>query len=126
MRDLYQVLGVGRSASQSEIKRAYRKLAHKYHPDKNPDDPAAEERFKEASTAYEVLSDSAKRREYDRMGTHPGLRGAGSSAPPGYGPNFGDVFSERTYRGAGKQRHRRAASGNPYAVRAARRREARN
>ncbi|MBP0645313.1 DnaJ domain-containing protein, partial [Mycobacterium tuberculosis] len=67
-RDFYEVLGVDKTANEQEIKKAYRKLAMKYHPDRNPDDPAAEEKFKEASMAYEVLSDDSKRSAYDRMG----------------------------------------------------------
>src|SRR5690554_7201021 len=66
-RDYYEVLGVSKSASASEIKKAYRKLALKYHPDKNPDDSAAEERFKEAAEAYEVLSDEQKKKGYDQL-----------------------------------------------------------
>jgi molecular chaperone DnaJ len=75
-RDYYQVLGVGRSASAEEIKKAYRQLALKNHPDKNPGDGEAEQRFKEAAEAYEVLSDTEKRQRYDRYG-HAGLNGAG-------------------------------------------------
>src|ERR671920_943951 len=75
-RDYYQVLGVGRTASADEIKKAYRQLALKNHPDKNPGDAEAEQRFKEAAEAYEVLSDSEKRQRYDRYG-HAGLNGAG-------------------------------------------------
>ena len=67
-RDFYEVLGVSKTASNDEIKKAYRKLAMKYHPDRNSDDPDAEEKFKEASLAYEVLSDDSKRTSYDRMG----------------------------------------------------------
>ncbi len=99
MRDLYEVLGVEREASGDEIKRAYRRLAHKYHPDKNPNDPAAEERFKEASVAYEVLSDEDKRRRYDRLG-HAGVgtggdgQGFGGFGGAAAGAGFGDVFSE--------------------------------
>jgi len=75
-RDYYQVLGVGKNASADEIKRAYRRMAMKYHPDKNPDDKEAEARFKECAEAYEVLSDPDKRQRYDQFG-HDGLRGVG-------------------------------------------------
>ena len=64
-RDYYEVLGLSKTASQDEVKKAYRKLARKYHPDANPDDPKAEEKFKEVSSAYEVLSDAEKRKMYD-------------------------------------------------------------
>src|SRR6184192_4120463 len=67
-RDYYEVLGVGRNASEEEVKRAYRKLAVKFHPDKNPDDPHAEEKFKELGEAYDVLMDPEKRAAYDRFG----------------------------------------------------------
>ncbi|MBU0717808.1 MAG: molecular chaperone DnaJ [Planctomycetes bacterium] len=75
-RDFYEVLSVSREASPGEIKKAYRRLAHKYHPDRNRDDPDAEAKFKEAAEAYEVLSDPQKRQRYDRLG-HAGLSGAG-------------------------------------------------
>ncbi|HHI87877.1 MAG TPA: molecular chaperone DnaJ, partial [Candidatus Cloacimonetes bacterium] len=74
-RDYYEILGLDKSASPSEIKSSYRKLALKYHPDKNKDDKEAEEKFKEASEAYEVLSDVEKRKKYDQFG-HAGLEGA--------------------------------------------------
>jgi molecular chaperone DnaJ len=75
-RDYYEVLGVGKSSSADEIKRAYRRMAMKYHPDKNPDDKQAEAKFKECAEAYEVLSDPNKRQRYDQFG-HEGLRGSG-------------------------------------------------
>lgn len=88
-RDYYEVLGVSRTASDSEIKTAYRKLAIKYHPDKNPDNPEAEEKFKEAAEAYSVLSDSNKRSSYDRFGHAAGAGGAGFD--PGF-TNIEDIF----------------------------------
>ena len=75
-RDYYEVLGISKSASDNEIKKAYRKLAMKYHPDRNPDDKEAEESFKQATEAYEVLSDSQKRQIYDTYG-HEGLKSRG-------------------------------------------------
>lgn len=80
-RDYYEVLGVSKNASDDEIKKAYRKLAVKYHPDKNPGDKAAEEKFKEASEAHEVLSDKQKRARYDQFG-HAGVGGSGPSGSP--------------------------------------------
>ena len=74
-RDYYETLGVSKGASESEIKKAYRKMAIKYHPDKNPDDNAAEEKFKEAAEAYEVLSNTEKKQRYDQFG-HAGMSGA--------------------------------------------------
>ena len=73
-RDYYEVLGVDRSASEDEIKKAYRKLAMRYHPDHNPGDAEAEQKFKEAAEAYDVLRDAEKRARYDRFG-HAGLQG---------------------------------------------------
>src|SRR5262245_43166846 len=90
-RDYYEVLGVGREADDQSIKGAYRKLALQYHPDRNPDNPAAEEKFKEASEAYSVLSDAQKRAAYDRFG-HAGLQGTG--APGGFDPNAFSDFSD--------------------------------
>lgn len=87
-RDYYEILGVSRSASSDEIKKAYRQMAMKYHPDKNPGDSAAEDKFKEAAVAYEVLSDSEKRSRYDRFG-HQGVDGSGGGF--GHGPQFHDV-----------------------------------
>ena len=90
-RDYYEVLGVSKSANESEIKKAYRKLALKYHPDKNPDDTEAEGMFKEAAEAYEVLSDADKRARYDRFG-HAGM--GGGSGFGGGGMNMEDIFSQ--------------------------------
>ena len=115
-RDYYEILGVGREAKDQDLKSAYRKLALKYHPDRNPGDAAAEERFKEAAEAYAVLSDPDKRSMYDRFG-HAGVSGAGAG---GFDPNafagfedivgnlgdlfgFGDMFGGRRRRG-GPQR----------------------
>lgn len=93
-RDYYEVLGVNRQAGEDDLKRAYRRLAMKLHPDRNPGDVTAEERFKEASEAYEVLADAQKRAIYDRHG-HEGLeRGGGGGAGAGFADIFGDVFSD--------------------------------
>ncbi|MEY4646945.1 MAG: hypothetical protein RIQ98_781 [Bacteroidota bacterium] len=92
-RDYYEVLGVSKSASEEEIKKAYRKLAVKYHPDKNPDDKESEEKFKEAAEAYEVLSNSQKKAQYDRFG-HAGMGGAAGGGFGGQGMNMEDIFSQ--------------------------------
>jgi molecular chaperone DnaJ len=89
-RDYYEVLGVAKGASDDEIKKAYRKLAIKYHPDKNPDDPSAEDKFKEAAEAYEVLSNAEKRQRYDQFG-HQGVNGGFGGN--GGGPSMEDIFS---------------------------------
>jgi len=91
-RDYYEILGIERSADVEEIKRAYRRLAMKYHPDRNPGDAEAETRFKEAAEAYEVLSDPSKRERYDRFG-HEGLRGAGAAAHDFSRMDVSDIFS---------------------------------
>lgn len=92
-RDFYEVLGVSKSASESEIKKAYRQMALKYHPDKNPDDKEAEEKFKEAAEAYEVLSNPEKKARYDQYG-HAGMGGAGNGGYGGGGMNMDDIFSQ--------------------------------
>lgn len=89
-RDYYEVLGISKNASESDIKKAYRKLALQYHPDKNPDDKTAEEKFKEAAEAYEVLSNADKKARYDQYG-HAGLGGGGFG---GGGMNMDDIFSQ--------------------------------
>ena len=89
-RDYYEILSVAKNASADEIKKAYRKVAMQYHPDRNPGDKTAEEKFKEAAEAYEVLSDSDKRAQYDRFG-HAGVSGNGRG---GHGQNMEDIFSQ--------------------------------
>ncbi|HYF30303.1 MAG TPA: molecular chaperone DnaJ [Chitinophagaceae bacterium] len=115
-RDYYEVLGIAKGASQDEIKKAYRKVAMQYHPDRNPGDKSAEEKFKEAAEAYEILSDADKRSQYDRFG-HAGVSGNGR----GYGggnmnmedifSQFGDIFGEDIFGsffgGGGRQRGQR-------------------
>lgn len=98
-KDFYQILGVSRSASGEEIKKSYRKLAMQYHPDKNPNNKKAEEKFKEATEAYEVLSDDEKRRTYDQFG-HAGLNGGNPFAGAG-GFGGGARSSRGPFGGAG-------------------------
>ncbi|MBP6842076.1 MAG: DnaJ domain-containing protein, partial [Kofleriaceae bacterium] len=119
MRDLYEVLGVTREASASDIKKAYYKLAKKYHPDHNPGDAEAEEKFKEAAGAYQVLADEEQRERYDRFG-FDGLRGGAGGGGQGFsnvddifsafGDLFGDFFGRRG--GGGRQ----ASRGNDLRV----------
>ena len=91
-RDYYEVLGVAKNASEAEIKKAYRQMALKFHPDKNPGDKAAEEKFKEAAEAYEVVSNPEKRKRYDQFG-HQGVGGGAAGAGFGGGMNMEDIFS---------------------------------
>ncbi len=94
-RDFYEILGVGKNASADEIKKAYRKVAMQYHPDRNPGDKAAEEKFKEAAEAYEVLSDADKKAKYDRFGHAAFAPGAGGGGGHyGGGMNMEDIFSQ--------------------------------
>jgi len=116
-RDYYELLGVDRSAAESEIKKAYRKMAIKYHPDKNPGDKEAEERFKEAAEAYSVLSDQEKRSIYDQYG-HQGLRATGGGGFGGFDESifsgFEDILGDFFGFGFGGSRRRsrtRAAAG---------------
>ena len=118
-RDYYEVLGVARGAPQAEIKQAYRRLAMKFHPDRNTGDTSAESKFKEAKEAYEILSDAQKRAAYDQFGhagvdagAAAGARGGGFNPGDAFGDIFGDMFGDifggsrrgghgqRVYRGA--------------------------
>ncbi len=123
-RDFYEILGVSKSASADEIKKAYRKVAMQFHPDRNPNDKAAEEKFKEAAEAYEVLSDASKKQRYDQYG-HAGVGGAAGGGGFGGGQggmrmedifsNFGDVFGDEGFGsffgGGGQQRQRSRGTG---------------
>ncbi|MBO6516905.1 MAG: molecular chaperone DnaJ [Bacteroidia bacterium] len=124
-RDYYEVLGVSKSATEAELKKAYRKLAIKFHPDKNPDNKEAEEKFKEAAEAYEVLSNADKRARYDRFG-HQGVGGAaGGGGGFGGGMSMEDIFSQfgdifgggggspfESFFGGGRSRTRQAVGSN--------------
>lgn len=122
-RDYYEILGVSKSASVDEIKKAYRKVAMQFHPDRNPGDKAAEDKFKEAAEAYEVLSDAQKKQRYDQFG-HAGVGGASGGGFGGGGmrmedifQNFGDVFGDDMFSsffggGGGGQRARTRGTGS--------------
>lgn len=118
-RDYYEVLGISKNATEAEIKKAYRKLAIKYHPDKNPDDKKAEENFKEAAEAYEVLSNADKKARYDQFG-HAGMGGAAGGGFGG-GMNMDDIFSQfgdifgggfGGFSGGGRSRGQRVRKGS--------------
>ena len=117
-RDYYEVLGVARAATDQEIKSAYRKLALQFHPDRNPNNPDAEEKFKEVSEAYAILADADKRAAYDRFG-HAGVGGA-AGAGAGFDPtvfqDFSDIFGEffgfgDMFGGGGGRRRSRVQRG---------------
>src|SRR5262245_10846131 len=93
-RDYYEVLGVERDASAEDIKKAYRKVAMKYHPDKNPGDQAAEEKFKEASAAYQILCDPERRAQYDRFGHAAFEQGGGFGGFEFAGAGFEEMFGD--------------------------------
>ncbi len=124
-RDYYETLGVSKNAAAKEIKKAYRKLAVKYHPDKNPDDKAAEAKFKEAAEAYDVLSNAEKKQRYDQFG-HAGMGGAAGGFGGG-GMNMDDIFSQfgdifgggsfGGFGGSGRSRGRRVIKGTNLRIR---------
>src|SRR5437016_8107495 len=96
-RDFYEILGVAKNASDDEIKKSYRKLAMKYHPDRNPDSKGAEDKFKEAKEAYEMLSDTQKREAYDRYGhagVDPNMGGGAGGGAGNFADAFGDIFGD--------------------------------
>lgn len=127
-RDYYDILGISKGANKDEIKKAYRKMAVKYHPDKNPDDPEAETKFKEAAEAYEVLSDDQKRSAYDRFG-HAGVGGSAGGYQSSsvedifsqfsdiFGSDFGEFFGGAGRGGGGRRRRSRGQRGSDIRIR---------
>jgi molecular chaperone DnaJ len=113
--DYYAVLGVSRNAGEDDIKKAYRRLAMQYHPDRNPGNKEAEDRFKEASEAYAVLSDPDKRAHYDRFGTVPGGAGVSVDFAQGFGSLFDDIFESFLGGGGGRSRRTRSVRGEDLA-----------
>ncbi|MEE9446463.1 MAG: molecular chaperone DnaJ [Arenicellales bacterium] len=112
-RDCYEVLGASKTASKAEVKKAYRKMAMKYHPDRNQDDASAEEKFKEVQEAYDILKDEQKRAAYDQFG-HAGVdqsagMGGGQGGAGGFGDMFGDVFGDMFGGGQGGRRQARGS-----------------
>ena len=111
-KDYYEVLGVNRDASEDDIRKSYRKLAMNFHPDRNPDNPKAEEQFKECKEAYEMLSDSGKRAAYDQYGhagVDPSMAGAGGAGMGGFADAFGDIFGDIFGGGRGRSNVYRGA-----------------
>ena len=112
-RDYYEVLGAKKDATEKELKKLYRKLAMQYHPDRNPDNPEAEAKFKEAAEAYDVLSNAEKRARYDRFG-HAGMSGAGFGSTDDIFSSFGDMFADLFgFGGGGGQQRRRKGRNGP-------------
>ncbi|HSU27885.1 MAG TPA: DnaJ domain-containing protein, partial [Chitinophagaceae bacterium] len=118
-RDFYEILGVSKNASADEIKKSYRKVAMQFHPDRNPGDKQAEEKFKEAAEAYEILSDTDKKAQYDRYG-HAGVSGNGQRGAGGMNmedifSQFGDIFGDDlfgSFFGGGQRRGGQRARGS--------------